>query len=195
MAQEISFQDQENRDAEIQCAQLKEQLASSSEILSRRKQDLLDARISEQDLEQYFQEDWALGLSDLNRDLALEERARQAVSKIPASARGRTPAEMGEAVSSNYQRYRSSLSNYHPEIKMIFEAASQPNQLRQRYAITLKKGGKELPLDGFIQSLQNDIDTTGSLLEDRDRELFENILTETIRPCLKNRYCTNDKEV
>ena len=78
---------------------------------------------------------------------------------------------------------------------MIFEAASQPNQLRQRYAITLKKGGKELPLDGFIQSLQNDIDTTGSLLEDRDRELFENILTETIRPCLKNRYCTNDKEV
>ena len=195
LAQEISFQDQENRDAEIQCAQLKEQLASSSEILSRRKQDLLDARISEQDLEQYFQEDWALGLSDLNRDLALEERARQAVSKIPASARGRTPAEMGEAVSSNYQRYRSSLSNYHPEIKMIFEAASQPNQLRQRYAITLKKGGKELPLDGFIQSLQNDIDTTGSLLEDRDRELFENILTETIRPCLKNRYCTNDKEV
>ena len=156
---------------------------------------MLDARISEQDLEQYFQEDWALGLSDLNRDLALEERARQAVSKIPASARGRTPAEMGEAVSSNYQRYRSSLSNYHPEIKMIFEAASQPNQLRQRYAITLKKGGKELPLDGFIQSLQNDIDTTGSLLEDRDRELFENILTETIRPCLKNRYCTNDKEV
>ena len=70
---------------------------------------------------------------------------------------------------------------------MIFEAASQPNQLRQRYAITLKKGGKELPLDGFIQSLQNDIDTTGSLLEDRDRELFENILTETISHTLRAR--------
>ncbi len=187
LAQEVSFQDQENRDAEIQCARLKEQLASSGEILSRQKQDLLDARISEQDLEQYFQEDWALGLSDLNRDLGLEERARQAVSKIPASARGRTPAEMGEAVSSNYQRYRSSLSNYHPEIKMVFDAASQPNQLRQRYAITLKKGGKELPLDGFIQSLQNDIDTTGALLEDRDRELFENILTETISHTLRAR--------
>lgn len=187
LAGEIAHQDQENRDAEIQCARLKEQLAGSGEILSRRKQDLLEARISEQDLEGYFQEDWALGLSDLNRALGLEERAWQAVSKIPASARGRTPAEMGEAISSNYQRYRSSLSNYHPEIKMIFDAAGQPNQLRQRYAITLKKGGKELSLDGFIQALQTDIDTTGALLEERDRELFENILTETISHTLRAR--------
>lgn len=187
LAQEISFQDQENRDAEKQCVRLKEQLHSSGEIMSRRKQDLLEARISEQDLEQYFQEDWALGLSNLNQDLGLEERARQAGSRIPSSARGRTAAEMGEAISSNYQRYRSSLSNYHPEIKMIFEAASQPNQLRQRYVITLKKGGRELSLDGFIQSLQNDIETTGALLEDRDRELFENILTETISHTLRAR--------
>lgn len=187
LAQEISFQDQENRDAEIQCVRLKEHLDNSGLLMSQHKQNLLDARINEQDLEQYFQEDWALGLSDLKQDLGLEERARQAVSKIQASARGRTAAEMGETISSNYQKYRGSLSNYHPEIKMIFPAASQPNQLRQRYLITLKKGGKELSLDGFIQSLQNDIDTTGALLEDRDRELFENILTETISHTLRAR--------
>ncbi len=104
-----------------------------------RKDDLTKAMIHEQDMEQYFQEDWNLGLSDLSKNLGLEERARQAVSKIPASARGRTPAEMGESVSRNYQANRGSLSNYHPEIKMIFDAASRPNQLRQRYAITLKK--------------------------------------------------------
>ena len=47
----------------------------------------------------------------------------------------------------------------------------------------MRKGGKELSLYNFIQSLQTDIDFTGSILEDRDRELFENILTETIVSC------------
>ena len=187
LAREIDLQNREKRDAEIQRARLEEQLNSSAAMMAGRKDDLTKAMIHEQDMEQYFQEDWNLGLSDLSKNLGLEERARQAVSKIPASARGRTPAEMGESVSRNYQANRGSLSNYHPEIKMIFDAASRPNQLRQRYAITLKKGGKELTLDGFIQSLQNDIDTTGALLEDRDRELFENILTETISHTLRAR--------
>lgn len=187
LAREIDLQNRENREAEKQCVRLKEQLNSSAAMMARRKDDLTEAMIHEQDMERYFQEDWNLGLSDLSKDLGLEERARQAASKIPASARGRTPAEMGESVSRNYQANRGSLSNYHPEIKMIFDAASRPNQLRQRYAITLKKGGKELTLDGFIQSLQNDIDTTGALLEDRDRELFENILTETISHTLRAR--------
>lgn len=187
LEQEINTQDRENRDAREQCVRLEEKLASSGAILTQRKQELTEAMMKEQDLEQYFKEDWELGLSDLNQNLGLEERARQAVSKVQASARGRTAEEMGEAISSNYQRYRSSLSNYHPEIKIIFEAASQPNQLRQRYVITLKKGGRELSLDGFIQSLQNDIDTTGALLEERDRELFENILTETISHTLRAR--------
>lgn len=113
LEQEVNTQDQENRDAREQCARLEEKLASSGAILSQRKQELTEAMMREQDLEQYFKEDWDLGLSDLNRDLGLEERARQAVSKVQASARGRTAAEMGEAISSNYQRYRSSLSNYH----------------------------------------------------------------------------------
>lgn len=187
LAREIDLQDRENRDAEKQCVRLKEQLDSSAAVIEGRKKDLTKAMIYEQDMERYFQEDWNLGLSDLGKNLGLEERARQAVSRIPASARGRTPAEMGESLSRNYQANRGSLSNYHPEIKIIFDASSQPNQLRQRYAITLKKGGRELTLDGFIQSLQNDIDTTDALLEDRDRELFENILTETISHTLRAR--------
>lgn len=50
-----------------------------------------------------------------------------------------------------------------------------------------KMGGKELSLYDFIQSLQTDIDSTGSILEDRDRELFENILIETISHKLRAR--------
>lgn len=187
LEREIVFQEGENRDAEKQCARLEEQIKSAGDAILRRKQDLTDAVIDEQDLERYFLEELELGFSGLNREMGLGECARQAVSKIPASARGRTPTEMGEAITGNYQRYRGGLSNYHPEIRLIFEAPCRSAQLRQRYAVMLKKGGKELSLYAFIQSLQADIDTTGALLEDKDRELFENILTETISHTLRAR--------
>ena len=187
LEEEISFQDSENRDAEIQCARLEEQVDRAGEVIQGRKESLTRAVLEEQDLETYFREDLELGFSGLDGTLVLEEQARQAAGKAPASARGRTTAEMGEAISSNFQRYRGSLSGYHPEIKMVFDAPDQPAQLRQRYVITLKKGGRELSLYAFIQALQTDIDTTGALLEDRDRELFENILTETISHTLRAR--------
>lgn len=187
LEQEIKTQDRENREAENECTRIREQLKNSDETIERRKQDLTDAMINEQDLELYFKEDLELGFLNLGQDQGLESSARQAASKISASDRGRTSAEVGERLSSNYQRYRSSLSGYHPEIKMTFDAPGQSGQLRQRYVITLKKGGRELSLYAFIQSLENDIETTGALLEERDRELFENILTETISHTLRAR--------
>jgi len=94
---------------------------------------------------------------------------------------------MADAPRSNYQRSNNSLLGYHPEIKLLFDAPNQAAHLRQRLCIFFKKGGKELSLYEFIQSLQADIDSTGSILEDRDRELFENILTETISHKLRAR--------
>ena len=124
-----------------------------------------------------------MGFSGLDETLDLEERARQAVSKIQPADRNYTPKHMADALRSNYQRLNNSLLSYHPEIKLVFDAPNQPAHLRQRLSILLRKGGKELSLYNFIQSLQTDIDSTGRILEDRDRELFENILTETIVSC------------
>ena len=52
--------------------------------------------INEQDLELYFKEDLELGFLNLGQDQGLEASARQAASKISASDRGRTSAEVGE---------------------------------------------------------------------------------------------------
>lgn len=184
---EIELQDWENREAGEACASLKVELKSSSETIARRKENLLDATIEEQDLERYFLEDLELGFSGLDETLDLEERARQAASKIQPADRKYTPEHMADALRSNYQRSNNSLLGYHPEIKLVFDAPNQPAHLRQRLCILLKKGGKELSLYEFIHSLQADIDSTGSILEDRDRELFENILTETISHKLRAR--------
>lgn len=185
--EEISLQDRENREAGEACARLKAELKSSSDTVARRKENLLNATIEEQDLERYFQEDLGLGFSGLGEGLNLEERARQAASKIQPADRKYTPEHMADALRSNYQRSNNSLLGYHPEIKLLFDAPNQAAHLRQRLCIFFKKGGKELSLYEFIQSLQADIDSTGSILEDRDRELFENILTETISHKLRAR--------
>ena len=184
---EIELQDRENRETGEACASLKVELKSSSETIARRKENLLDATIEEQDLERYFLEDLELGFSELDETLDLEERARQAASKIQPADRKYTPEHMADALRSNYQRSNNSLLGYHPEIKLVFDAPNQPAHLRQRLCILLKKGGRELSLYEFIHSLQDDIDSTGSILEDRDRELFENILTETISHKLRAR--------
>ena len=181
--QEIDHQNQENRSAEKACVRLETELENSAEAITRRKENLLNATIDEQDTECYFREDLELGFSGLDETLDLEERARQAVSKIQPADRNYTPEHMADALRSNYQRLNNSLLSYHPEIKLVFDAPNQPAHLRQRLSILLRKGGKELSLYNFIQSLQTDIDSTGSILEDRDRELFENILTETIVSC------------
>lgn len=181
--QEIDHQNQENRSAEKACVRLETELENSAEAITRRKENLLNATIDEQDTECYFREDLELGFSGLDETLDLEERARQAVSKIQPADRNYTPEHMADALRSNYQRLNNSLLSYHPEIKLVFDAPNQPAHLRQRLSILLRKGGKELSLYNFIQSLQTDIDSTGRILEDRDRELFENILTETIVSC------------
>ena len=185
--QEIGLQDQENREAGEACASLKVKLESSSDVIARRQETLLNAAIEEQDLERYFREDLDLGFSGLDAGLDLEERARQAASKIQPADRKYTPEHMADALRSNYQRANNNLLGYHPEIKLVFDAPDRPGHLRQRLCILFKKGGKELSLYAFIQSLQTDIDSTGSILEDRDRDLFENILTETISQKLRAR--------
>lgn len=185
--QEIDYQDQENRKAENECVRLETELKNSGETIAWRKENLLNATIEEQDLERYFLEDLELGFSGLDETLGLEERARQAASKIQAADRKYTQEHMADALRSNYQRANSSLLGYHPEIRLTFDAPNNSAHLRQRLCILLKKGGKELSLYDFIQSLQTDIDSTGSILEDRDRELFENILTETISHKLRAR--------
>lgn len=184
---EIERQDQENRSAGEACVRIEEQLKTAGELIQRRKDALLNATIEEQDLERYFQEDLRLGFSGLDESLGLEECARQAASKIPPADRKYTPDHMGVALRGNYEHSNNSLLGYHPEIRLAFDAPDQPAHLRQRLCILLKKGGKELSLYEFIQSLQADIDSTGSILEDRDRELFENILTETISHRLRRR--------
>ena len=108
---------------------------------------------------------------------ACAEKAAKAFSEI---VRRYSPEEMGAALSENFQKHHDFLQSYHPKLDLFFDKPRTPSLLRQRQRVTLRVNGKEVSLYEFADFLQERIDETGAILDESDRELFENILMETI---------------
>lgn len=172
--------------AETRCAALEVEQRTKRDQFQQRNDLLRDAIMDEDDLEKYFLEDLQLGLSSVTEG-ALDQRAAEAYGKIRPEDRDRTPERMSEALRNNYQQHNNTLLKYQPKIELVFEDAAKPGMLRQRHCIILQWEGKELSLYSFIQELQTKIDMTATLLEEKDRDLFENILAETISHKLRSR--------
>lgn len=184
---EIAEQSDIKNNSEINISALNVKVENAGLEVERQNKDLLSSVFSEQDLEKYFSEDLSLGFTITRDDLPLSQYARQAQSGIQAADRERTPEKMGESLQNNYQQHNNSLLKYMPRIETIFDAPSQVGVLRQRLVITLQKDGKELSLYNFIEELKKDIELTEVVLEQKDRELFEDILTDTISYKLRAR--------
>lgn len=187
LEREIEKQDCENRDADRKCVQLTEQLNRSKETVQGKNQQLLEATMDEHDLETCFCEDLELGFSGLDSSQGLEKCAREAVNRMQPSDQDRSHEQVQDALRKNYEQHISSVLKYHPEIKLVFDPPEKSNMLRQRYCISLNWKGRNISLYEFIQALQGEIEMTETLLEEQDRELFENILTETISLSLRGR--------
>ncbi len=183
---EIERQERQHKEAHDACIKLEVIIQNAKQSVERHNQELLKTIMDEHEYEKYFSEDLALGLTIAKGDMNLEQCARVVWSKVQPSDRERTPEKVGEALRNNYQQHNNSLLKYHPKIETIFDAPAQP-AMRQRLEITLQKDGKELSLYEFMTGLQRDIDTTMTVLEESDRTLFEDILTETISHKLRAR--------
>lgn len=186
LTQEMDAQQKRMTDAEKQYAVLKSEQNYKRTQFQQRNDRLCRAVIEEDDLEKYFLEDLKLGLSSVS-DGPIEQQAQEACGKVRPEDRERTPERIGDALRNNYQQHNNTLLKYQPKIELVFDDAANQGMLRQRLCISLQWAGKELSLYDFIQELQSKIDTTATLLEEKDRELFENILAETISHKLRSR--------
>ena len=184
--QEIEKQQALMNDAGKRGAALEAEQSAKRDQFQQRNDLLCHAIMEEEDLEKYFLEDLQLGLSSVS-DGTLEQRAEEACGKVRPEDRERTPERIGEALRNNYQQHNNTLLKYQPKIELVFDDAAKPGMLRQRLCISLQWEGKELSLYDFIQELQTKIDMTATLLEEKDRDLFENILAETISHKLRAR--------
>ncbi len=193
LAKDIEQQDAENRGAAVQCAALYEQLKASEAELKRVSELLLEQMEYEQISRAYFEEELRLGFSGLDPESGLEGCAKEAVSQIRQSDRERMPEQLNDVLSKIFQQHNNSLFRYHPEIKTVFEPSERVELTRQRKCITLRISDQELALPDAIQALQDKILMTAGMLEDSDRSLFEEILTETLSNKLRARISESQR--
>ena len=186
LEQEIQYQQKRGQEAEKEYVRLEERLQGLQNSLRKQHEAVHHAVMEEDTLEKYFREDLQLGFLPVSEG-TLEQCAREALEKVRPEDRERTSERLGDALRNNYQKHNNTLLRYHPKINLIFDDAEKPELLRQRLCITAQWEGKELSLYDFIQELQDKINVTAMVLEEKDRELFENILTETISHKLRAR--------
>ncbi len=187
LEEEINRQQAAKELAGTTCSRLEERRSNTCSILRQRQQALDAALAVEEDLERYFAEDLDLGFHTVGNRESMVQCAQEAYARVPAADRDRSPERLGDALRNNYQQHNNTLLKYHPKIELIFDDPSQPGMLRQRLSITLQVESRELSIYDFIRELQSDIDMTSTVLEEKDRELFENILTETVSHTLRLR--------
>ncbi|MDD2981674.1 MAG: SbcC/MukB-like Walker B domain-containing protein, partial [Hespellia sp.] len=146
-------------------------------------------------LRSYFEEELDLHLVLERETKTIPECAKQAVTLLRDSDRGREPQDVLNALYRVYQQHNSNLSQYGTALEDCFEGGEEIRATRRRVRIASTWNGKKLYLEEFYQTIRNTIDETELLIQEKDRELFEDILSQTISQQLTDRIAESRRWV
>lgn len=193
---------QELQDIQIRLGVLDDRLRSIYEGEEDQKTELRERIVEEACLRDYFEEELALKLVLDRETRSLEELAKEAQNCLRDSDRGREPGDLFNSLFQVYQKYNGSLIPYGTTLENCFESSPGDVPLknglqavRSRVRIVSVWNGKKVYLEEFYQILRNKIDETELLLQQKDRELFEDILSQTISRQLTDRIAESRKWV
>ncbi|MDO5573786.1 MAG: TIGR02680 family protein [bacterium] len=172
-----------------------ERLTMMSEGEEDKKQKLMDVIRKEAFLRRYFEEELDIHLVIERETKTIPECAKQAVSLLRDSDRGREPQDMLNALYQVYQRHNSNLTQYGTALEDCFEGEDEIQATRRRVRIVSTWNGKKLYLEEFYQTIRSTIDETELLIQEKDRELFEDILSQTISQQLTDRIAESRRWV
>ncbi|MFA6848777.1 MAG: TIGR02680 family protein [Selenomonadaceae bacterium] len=142
------------------------------------------AKLAEQTFA-YYREELDLELSFPVGDRSAESCVKEVAEKTRDADRERSVVELTSNLLKIYQQHSSNLSSYGISVESCF--AEAPEQLRRRQCIVSTWQGKKLSFLEFYDVLKEAIDSTALLIQDKDRKLFEDILTDTLSRKLNNR--------
>lgn len=93
-----------------------------------------------------------------------------------------------ELLHESFYNHRGALQEYNPTLTSIHLTQEQKvDDIKERLDIIAKHGGKRLSFMDLIVKLERDIEVQKTLLVDQDRELYEDILVNTISKKIRNR--------
>ncbi|MBO1872006.1 TIGR02680 family protein [Lachnoanaerobaculum sp. Marseille-Q4761] len=162
----------------------------------------LQKKITEETcLRKYFEEELALKLVFSVENQSLFECAKRAVSLLREGDKNREPTDLLQSLHQVYQRHNASLVNYGTSLEECFESEEAvkieevPGAIRKRVRVVSSWNGKKVYLEEFYGILKQGIEETQLLIRKKDRELFEDILSQTISRQLTDRISESRKWV
>lgn len=155
--------------------------------LPEQKAKLQEAIIEETALRNYFEEELDLKLILSREGRTVWDCAGEAVKLLRGSDKNREPSEMLQSLHDTYHKHNGSLVSYGTCIEECFGDAETVGAIRKRYRIVSIWNGKKVYLEEFYNVLKRTIEETQLLIQDKDRELFEDILSQTISQQLTDR--------
>ncbi len=188
---ETEEQERACNEERIRKDQMLENLQRSEPEKRKRLQELI---AEETLLRAFFEEELSLKLVLERENRTLADCAKEAVKLLRDSDKNREYGEMLQALVQVYQKHNGSLASYGTSIEECFESAgeqpgvgAQFQALRKRVRVVSAWNGKKVSLEEFYQILKSAIDETELLIQQKDRELFEDILSQTISQQLTDR--------
>lgn len=184
---------------------LDERLKNLLDLIPEQKESLQQAIAEENCLRKYFEEELALKLVIDRESRTLPECAEEAVRMLRESDRNREPSDMLQSLYQVYQRHNGSLTSYGTALEECFGAVDElpgipgvgesAGAIRKRVRVVSVWNGKKVYLEEFYGILKSSIDETELLIQKKDRELFEDILSRTISQQLTDRIAESRKWV
>ena len=183
-------------------AVLADRLQGIMESEPKNKERLQGAIAEETHLRSYFEEELSLKLVIDRGSRTLFDCAREAVGIIRESDKNRESTDLLNSLYQVYQKHNGSLASYGTALEdcfdtvdEVFGASDNGNVLRKRVRVVSVWNGKKVYLEEFYDILKTSIDETELLIQKKDRELFEDILSQTISQQLTDRIAESRKWV
>lgn len=145
------------------------------------KNNVMNRMEKETRLRKYFDEELSLGLVFARESKTIPEAAQQAKAVIREADRNKSVAEIVSNLDRIFHAHIGNLVIYGTFMEECFaEETTDAMVLRKRHRIVSYMQGRKLYFEEFYQVIKERIEETELLIRQKDRELFENILSDTL---------------
>lgn len=139
-------------------------------------------------LQQYFAEELSLGLVMKQESYRIYDAAVKAQSLIKEGDKYRSDGDMTTSLMRTFHSHLGTLTSYGTVMEECFESDGEDSALlRKRQRIAATWNGNKLYLEEFYHVIKESIDGTELLIQQKDRDLFEGILADTLSRKLSSR--------
>lgn len=193
LKEELKQTNQKIEDLKLLAAKLEERLQGLGETLPEQKEKLQELIGEETSLRSYFEEELDLKLIFGREGRTIWECAKEAMKLLRETDKNRESSDLFRSLHEVYQKHNGSLASYGTSMEECFGDTENGTAVRKRVRIISVWNGKKVYLEEFYGILKTAIEETELLIQDKDRELFEDILSQTISQQLTDRIAESRK--